>query len=67
MREWKIVETDNFNGEYPDEKFVILPPLEKQQAEVLCYLINLFCSGNNSPRFWKVEKRDYKLQLGFEP
>jgi hypothetical protein len=63
----KIVETDNFDGDYPDEKFVNLPLLSQRTAENICETINLECSGDNAPRFWKVVKDDYKLRPGFEP
>jgi hypothetical protein len=64
----KIVQTDNFNGDYPDEKFVEnLGPLGEQAAKEICSVINLHCSGPHRPRWWKVVPDDYKLQPGFEP
>jgi hypothetical protein len=63
----RIVETDNFGGDYPDEKFVNLPFMDECQAEVLCEVINETLSGPSSQRFWKVVPNDYKLIPGFEP
>jgi hypothetical protein len=37
---YKIIETDNFGGDYPDEKFVNLPAATKEEAERLADLIN---------------------------
>src|ERR1700754_4949375 len=51
---YKIVETDNFGGDYPDEKFVNVPPTSQQRAERLCVEINATFSGRTAPRYWKV-------------
>jgi hypothetical protein len=64
----KIVETDNYGGDYPDEEFVNLPHLDKDQAERIAKAINAECCRTNSmPRYWKVVEDDYVLQPGFEP
>lgn len=63
----KIVETDNFAGDYPDEKFVNLPCLPPDIANKICELINEACSGERAPRFWKAVDDDYKLIGGLEP
>lgn len=63
----RIVETDNFDGDYPDEQFVNLPYGSKEKMEEICEVINKYCSGDTASRFWKVVEDDYKLQLGFEP
>lgn len=62
----KIVETDNYGGDYPDEKFLNLPHLNKNRAQIICNAIN-DCFGEHYSRFWKVVEDDYKLQPGFEP
>lgn len=73
MTHFKIVNTDNFGGDYPDEKFVEgLPfPLNKALATRLCKAFNdaaeVISYGSNHPRFWKVVPEDYVLQPGFEP
>lgn len=62
----KIVETDNFGGDYPNEKFLNLPPLTREHAKEICKAINDGFPLNES-RYWKVVPDDYKLQPGFEP
>lgn len=63
----KIVETDNFSGDYPDEKFVNQSPVSKDAAEEIVKYINKRWSGDRASRYWKVVEDDYKLQPGFEP
>lgn len=63
----KIVETDNFAGDYPDEKFVNLPSLPLDIANKICGLINEACSGKTTSRFWEVVDDAYVLIGGFEP
>lgn len=64
----KIIETDNFNGDYPNEKFLALPPdMNEAAATEICEAINKHCSGSHSPRYWRVVAADYVLQPGFEP
>ncbi len=63
----KIVETDNFGGDYPDEKFVEpLPWMTQEHAQRVADAINSG-TGETSDRFWKVVPDDYVLQGGFEP
>jgi len=63
---YKIVETDNFGGDYPNEKSLPVPPLEKEAAESIASLINE-AAGLDCSRYWKVELFSYKLQPGFQP
>lgn len=63
----KIIHTDNFNGDYPDEKFVTeLPWLTEAQAKEICKAINA-TQRPDAPRYYQVVADDYKLQPGFEP
>lgn len=63
----KIMHTDNFAGDYPDEKFVTgLPGLNPEQLRQVCDLINSF-TGPDAPRYYQVVEDDYVLQPGFEP
>lgn len=62
----KIVETDNFGRDYPDEKFVNLPSMTLEHAQRVVDALNGGFSDRNE-RFWKVVENDYKLQPGFEP
>lgn len=57
----KIVNTDNFGGDYPNESFVNLPPLKKSAIKLITFIINKECSGNDASRYWKVVEDSYKL------
>lgn len=65
----KIIETDNFGGDYPDEKFLNLPPMTTQHATVVAKAINNGFAGKdpNCRRYWRVVGNDYELQPGFVP
>ncbi len=63
----RIVETDNFNGDYPDESFLIPKGFTKKEAEDIAEIMNTRCSSPEASRYWKVVEDDYKLQPGFEP
>ncbi len=64
----KIVETDNFGGDYPDEEFVNLPFMTLPGAKKVAAVINEVCCAHDaSPRFWKAVENDYILVPSFEP
>ena len=64
----KIVETDNFGGDYPDESFLNLPSMQESFAKAIAGEINYSLNFYGvCPRYWKVVEDDYKLQPGFEP
>ena len=66
----RIVETDNFGGDYPDEKFLNLPSpiMTLFEAEKIAAVINeVCCAHDTSLRFWKVVENDYVLSPAFEP
>lgn len=63
----RIVETCNFDSDYPNEKFVNLPWLTEEDAHDLCTKINELCYGPHALRIWKVVPDDYELKPGFEP
>ena len=69
MTRFKIVETDNFNGDYPNESFVNLPGMAKAHAHEVANAINKDFNppGHHCSRYWKVVPEDYVLQPGFEP
>ncbi len=67
MDKFRIVETDNFDGDYPDQKFVNLPPMVAVKAQRIADVINQEISGPNMPRFWDVVPDDHELSPGFEP
>lgn len=65
---YKIVEGDNWGGDYPDEKFVNLPATTLEKAEAIAKAINAaFNPYGHDNRYWQVRPEDYKLQPGFEP
>ena len=63
---WRIVNTDNFGGDYPDEKFVG-PEFEGEaEAQKFADEINEHY-GEHSSRYYKVVEMPYELQPGLEP
>jgi hypothetical protein len=64
----KLIHTDNFGGDYPNEKCVeglpmrMAPESLEAIADICNKSVGLHCS-----RFWKVVPDDYVLQPGFEP
>lgn len=61
----RIVDTDNYAGDYPNEKF-IGPRMSRQACEAVAYIINKE-AGPDHPRYFKVVEDDYVLAPGFEP
>lgn len=67
--EMRIIDTDNFGGDYPDEHFHLLC-MPKDMAERICKVINdeyEKAFGSDCSRYFKVVENDYKLQPGFTP
>ncbi len=65
---WKVVETDNFGGDYPNEKWATPYSFTYAfQAQNVADALNTALSGEGASRFWKVVPSDYELQPGFEP
>jgi hypothetical protein len=62
----RIIETDNFGRDYPDEQFVNLPRMTKAHAEKVTAAINEGF-GEKCSRSWRVVEDNYTLQPGFEP
>ena len=67
--EYRIVQTDNFGGDYPNECFVTGVGIftSNRQAQKVAEQISKLYSGDNATRYWKVVKMPYTLQPGFEP
>ena len=62
----KLIDTDNFGGDYPDEKFYnLMPNLTNEDALKISIIINSY-GRIDSPRYCRVVDNDYKLQPGFE-
>ena len=62
----RIVETDNFGGDYPDEKFVLGRIMSEKAAMEIAEVINKHLSGVEAPRYWKAVGDKYVLKPGFE-
>ena len=66
FRFYRIVETDNFDRDYPGEKFVQpLPAMTKEQAQAVADAINASVHEGYD-RYWKVFDNEYELQPGLE-
>jgi len=61
----RIVDTDNFGSDYPNEKF-LLWRMPEDAAKRICDILNEQ-GGVSSPRYYKVVENDYVLLPGFEP
>lgn len=68
MKSFQIVNTDNFDGDYPNEKFVTGLPYfsSKEPAQKVADAINSVAGGMRSNRFWKVVEEGYVLAPSFE-
>jgi hypothetical protein len=68
---FQIIETDNFGGDYPDEKVVASGFPDRAMADAACKAVNdhyiKVVAGMDGPRFYKVEDSNYELQPGFQP
>ena len=64
---YRVVETDNFGGDYPDESFSSPSLRRKDSAEKIAAVLNEEWGGPDAPRFYKVVEMPYNLQPGFEP
>ncbi len=63
---YRIVNTDNFGGDYPNETFVEQDFLTKFEAQEIADGLNAYF-GPNAPRYYKVVEMPYELAPGFEP
>jgi hypothetical protein len=61
-----VIDTDNYGGDYPDEKFIVACWLCEETAEKIAKLLNEE-SGAHATRYYRVVEIGYKLQPGFEP
>ena len=61
---YRIVNTDNFGGDYPNESFVEGEYATEQEAQTVANTMNVY---DYNPRYYMVVELPYKLQPGFEP
>ncbi len=67
MPAFRIVNTDNYGGDYPNERFIGLPSMSREAAEEIAAVINKhLCNSEYCTRYYKVVPADYALQPGFE-
>lgn len=65
---YRIIETDNYGGDYPNEKFAMPYTFRKPQADAMCAHINSVMNpSGQGARHWCVVPDGYELQPGFEP
>lgn len=67
---YRLVNADNFDGDYPNEQWIAIGITDKRDAELFAEAWNARWSGNGEPRFCKVVEHvevEYQLQPGFEP
>jgi hypothetical protein len=63
---YSIVETDNFDCDYPGEVWVNIPSMNKEIADMFCDLFNKHFSDKYASRYYKVVDSNYTLKPGFE-
>lgn len=66
-RRFRVIETDNFGGDYPDESWQSPELTEEAATAVAAFYNRERCNHSNAPRFYRVVPADYKLKPGFEP
>ena len=63
----KIIDTDNFGGDYPNEKIVAENIENRLFAEVMAEALNNKFSGTHASRYYRIVEGGHTLQKGFEP
>jgi hypothetical protein len=61
----RIIDTDNFGGDYPNEKFHLFS-MSAGAAQDICGILNAE-RPPDSDRWFRAVEDDYKLQPGFTP
>ena len=66
---FRLVDADNFGGDYPNEKWACLYTFQtKAAAQIVAdVLTDNLGFDERSPRYVKVVETPYELQPGFEP
>lgn len=63
--DWGVVDTDNYAGDYPAEKFVLACWHTKECCEAVAKALNNE-TGPEASRYFKVVQAPYELQPGLE-
>jgi hypothetical protein len=61
---FRIVETDNYGGDYPDEQWAMPYHLREEAAKEIARVLNNYLCDS---RYFKVVNVGYELAPGFEP
>ena len=61
----KIIETDNFGRDYPDEKLIASGITDPRLGRLM--VAGIQTTDPNDPRYYRLVDDDYKLQPGFTP
>jgi hypothetical protein len=64
----RIIETDNFGRDYPNERFIAVNIESQEMAETMAEaLVAKYSMHPSADRYYRVVPDDYKLSPGFEP
>lgn len=66
----RIIDTDNFGGDYPNEKFIQIGKYPLCAPERVCEAIAKALNdwhGERASRYFKIVDDEYELAPGFEP
>lgn len=63
---FRVVDTDNFGGDWPDERWASPWVFKRETAEAIAKALNEE-QGPEGPRYFTVVERGYVLQPGFRP
>jgi len=64
---FKIIDTDNFGDDYPDEKLIADNIQSWAHADAMCQALNAKFSGKRARRCYEIKPASYVLLPGFEP
>lgn len=65
-RRYAVIESDNYDGDFPGETFAGPLWIEKDKAEAIAKACNDAVHERHD-RYWRVVELPYKLREGFEP
>jgi hypothetical protein len=62
----RIIETDNFDRDYPNEEDIAIRIKSLRHADIMCKALNA-ATGEYAVRFYRVVTDDYVLRPGDVP
>lgn len=60
---YKVIETDNFGGDFPAERFATPYAFTRDDAVWLSNWLNEVMGGPDGPRYWRPVPSDYQLRI----